>query len=333
MPWNLQGTHAQEGDLVQLVGLNHKHFIIRLKTGGIFQTHRGVLKHDEMIGKPWGTQVLSHNGAPFFLLQPALGDLLRELKRNTQILYPKDIGYVMITMGIGPGMHVLEAGTGSGSLTCAFAYLVGPQGHVTTYEARTEMQDLARRNVQSLELDDRVTFKLGNVADGFEERDVDAVFLDLPNPHDYIPQVRQTLKAGGFFGCILPTANQVSQLLVALRRERFAFIDVAELILRFYKPEPNRFRPTDRMVAHTGFLIFARPVMVDPARDNRALLREAGMFSETESDEDVLGPAAQVETAAQEAEAQEAVAEEVVPEVLSAPDGAGQEEPIEDHAA
>lgn len=284
MPWNLNGTHAQENDLVQLVGLNHKHFIIRLKAGGVFQTHRGVLKHDEMIGKPYGSQIFSHNGAPFFLLQPALGDLLRTLKRNTQILYPKDIGYLMTNMGIGPGMHVLEAGTGSGALTCAFAYAVGPQGKVTTYEARPEMQDMARSNVHNLEMDDRVNFRLGNVADGFEEQGVDALFYDLPNPYDYIPQARAALKPGGFFGCIVPTVNQVSQLLIALRRERFAFLDVCELILRFYKPEPNRFRPTDRMVAHTGFLIFGRPVVIDEARANRALLRETGLISETETD-------------------------------------------------
>lgn len=285
MPWNLQGTYAKAGDLVELVGLKHKHFIIRLKTGGVFQTHRGVLKHDDMIGQPWGTQVFSHNGSPFFLLQPALGDLLREMKRTTQILYPKDIGYVMVTMGIGPGMHVLEAGTGSGALTCAFAYLVGPQGHVTTYEVRPEMQDLARSNVESLDLADRVTFKLGNVVDGFEERDVDALFLDLPNPYDYIEQVRASLKPGGYFGCIVPTVNQVSALLVALRRNQFAFLDVCEILLRFYKPEPNRLRPADRMVAHTGFLVFGRPVTIDEARANRALLRETGLLSEVEPDE------------------------------------------------
>lgn len=284
MPWNLHGTHAEDGNLVQLVGLNHKHFIIRLKAGGIFQTHRGVLKHDDMIGQPYGTQIFSHNGAPFFLLQPALGDLLRTLKRTTQILYPKDIGYLMTTMSIGPGMHVLECGTGSGALTCAFAYAVGPQGRVTTYEARPEMQEMARKNAAGLELDDRVDFKLGSAADGFEETAVDALFYDLPNPYDYIPQARAALKPGGFFGCILPTVNQVSLLLIALRRERFAFIDVCELMLRFYKPEPNRFRPTDRMVAHTGFLIFARPVIVDEERANRALLRETGMISETETD-------------------------------------------------
>ena len=283
MPLNLHGTHAREGDLVQLVGLRHKHFILRLEAGGVFQTHRGVLKHDDMIGQPWGSQILSHNGSPFFLLQPALADLLKGLKRNTQILYPKDIGYILVALGVGPGMHVLEAGTGSGALTCAFAYAVGPEGHVTTYEVREQMQELARRNLRTLDLEDRVTFKLGDVANGFEERGVDALFLDLPNPFDYIPQVREALKPGGFFGSILPTVNQVEKLLVALRQNRFAFLDVCELLMRYYKSEPSRLRPADRMVAHTGFLIFARPVVVDEKHADRTLLKETGFISELES--------------------------------------------------
>lgn len=278
MSWSLHGTHAQEGDLVQLVGLRHKNFIFTLKAGAVFQSHRGVIPHDEMIGKPWGTQVVSHLGAPFFLLQPSLGDLLRETPRNTQILYPKEIGFLMVNMGIGPGQSILECGTGSGALTTAYAFAAGSEGHVYTYEAREEMQALARKNLARAGLEERVTFHLGNAADGFEESSVDALFLDLPNPHDYIEQARAALKPGGFFGSILPTTNQVSQLLVSLRRHHFAFIDVCEIMLRYYKAEPMRLRPTDRMVAHTGFLIFARPVTMEE-KISPDLMREAGMLS------------------------------------------------------
>ncbi len=290
MTWNQDSTHAQDGDLVQLVGLNHKHFLLRLKTGAEFQTHRGVLKHDDMISQSWGTQIFSHLGSPFFMLQPSLADLLRDIKRNTQILYPKDIGYILVTMGIGPGQHVLEAGTGSGALTSAFAYMVGPQGHVTTYEAREQMQAMARSNLQMLGLEDRVTMRLGDVSQGFEETGIDALFLDLPNPFDYMDHVRAALKPGGYFGTILPTVNQVIKLLDALRRQHFAFIDVCEIFLRYYKTEANRFRPTDRMVAHTGFLIFARPVLVDEKNQNVDLLRESGIITEVEetNSEDAL---------------------------------------------
>lgn len=295
MPWNLHGTHAQDGDLVELVGLRHKHFILRLTAGGVFQSHRGVIKHDDMIGRTWGTEITSHNGSPFFLLQPSLADLLKGLKRTTQILYPKDIGYVLVTLGIGPGMHVLEAGTGSGALTSAFAYAVGPQGRVTSYEVRETMQNVARSNLRLLDLEDRVTLKLGDIALGFEERGVDALFLDVQNPFDYVGQVREALKPGGFFGCILPTVNQVEKMLIALRQYNFAFIDVCELLLRYYKSEPSHLRPADRMIAHTGFLIFARPVDVDQARIDRALMRETGMVSELEPDEEILSEEITVE--------------------------------------
>jgi tRNA (adenine57-N1/adenine58-N1)-methyltransferase len=255
--------HAQAGDLAQLAGARAKSFIVRLNPGDQLHTHRGILAHDDLIGKPWGSQVFSHIGRPFLLLPPSLADLLRETRRTTQIMYPKDIGFALVMMGIGPGQHVLEAGTGSGAFTTALAFAVGPQGRVTTYEQRPETQRLAQKNLERIGLAAQVTFKLRNIGEGFEEQEVDALFLDLPNPYDYLAQVRQAVRPGGFFGCILPTANQVEKLLVALNRERFSFIEVCEVMLRFYQAEPDRLRPTDRMVAHTGYLIFARPILVD----------------------------------------------------------------------
>lgn len=259
----LSKSQAQAGDLALLISAQNKRFLVRLAPDTRLETHRGILHHNDLIGIPWGSRVQSHLGSPFVLLQPSLGDLLLETRRNTQIMYPKDIGYILVTMGIGPGLHVVEAGSGSGAFTTALAYMVGPQGHVTSYEVRPEMQRLAQKNLERVGLADRVTFKLQDVQTGFDECDVDAVFLDLPGPEDYIAQARQALKPGGFFGSILPTSNQVSRLLIALKRENFAFIDVCETMLRFYKTVPERLRPTDRMVAHTGYLIFARAVVLE----------------------------------------------------------------------
>jgi tRNA (adenine57-N1/adenine58-N1)-methyltransferase len=286
MPWNLRSSHATAGDLALLVGLRHKHFIFPLIPGGIFHTHRGILNHDDLIGKYWGSQVFSHQGSPFFLLQPSLADLLKDLKRSTQIMYPKDIGFILSSMSVGPGQTVMEAGTGSGSMTVAMAFAVGPDGRVITYEKREVFQNLARKNLTRLGLEDRVEFKLGDIADGFTERDVDAFFLDVPNPWDYVAQVRQALKPGGFFCNLVPTLNQVEKLLLALRREHYAFIEVCELLMRYYKPEPSRLRPTDRMVAHTGYLIFAR--RIEPAEDERAreLLEEQGEIHERHENEE-----------------------------------------------
>ncbi len=287
MTWNLRGTHAQAGEIAELVGLRHKHFIIKLEPGVEFHTHRGILYHDDLIGKPWGCQVFSHNGSPFFLLQPPLGDVLRELPRSTQIIYPKDLGFILVNMGIGPGQHIVEAGTGSGALTCAFAYIVGAEGKITTYEMRPEAQQMAVKNLRQLGLLDRVELKTRNIAEGFDETDVDALFLDLPNPEDYIPEVRKALKSGGFFGCILPTVNQVEKLLFSLRINDFAFVDVCEIILRYYKPEPRRLRPTDRMVAHTGYLIFGRPITIDRSTNTEELYEEVGLVRVNDEESDI----------------------------------------------
>ena len=279
MPWNLTSTQAQAGDIVQLVGLRHKNFIFTLTPGGEMHTHRGIVRHDDLLSLPWGTQIFSHLGSPFFLLQPMLGDILTNLPRNTQILYPKEIGFIMVTMGIGPGQRVIEAGTGSGSMTVALAHSVGPQGKVISYERRPEFQKLAIKNLTRLGLETRVDFKLKDIAEGLDETDADAFFLDVANPYDYMEQVRAALKPGGFFSALVPTFNQAEKLLHALQRNKFAFLEMCEVLLRYYKAEPSRLRPTDRMVAHTGFLMFGR--RIEPSEDPRAieLLEEVGMIS------------------------------------------------------
>ena len=277
MSFKLHTSNARDGDLAQLVGLRHKHFIIVLQAGTKFESHRGIIPHDELIGKLWGTQVYSHTGAPFFLLQPSLSNLLTDLPRTTQILYPKDIGFILVTMGVGPGQKVIEAGTGSGSMTTALAYAVGNEGHVVSYEIKPDNQNLARKNLTRFGLDSRVDFKLRDIQEGFDETDADSFFLDVPNPYDYVAQVRAALKPGGFLCCLIPTFNQVEKTLYSLRREKYAFIDVCEILLRYYQPEPTKLRPTDRMVAHTGFLVFAR--RIEPTEDPRGkeLAEEVGI--------------------------------------------------------
>lgn len=249
---------AQAGDTALLVSAQNKRYMLRLKAGDQLQTHRGVIHHSDLIGLPWGSKVYSHLGSDYLLLQPSTADLLIEIKRNTQIMYPKDVGFVLVSLGIGPGKQVLEAGTGSGSLTTALAFAVGSTGHIFSYDNRPEMQNLALKNLERVGLAEYVTFKTRDILEGFDETNIDAIFLDVPNPYDYLSQVSRALKPGGFFGSILPTTNQISKLLIALHRENFAFIDVCEIMLRYYKAVPERLRPTDRMVAHTGFLIFAR---------------------------------------------------------------------------
>ena len=248
----------EAGDLVEVVGRSHFHHIVKIEEGKEIQSHKGIIKMNDLIGVKWGSTVKSHNGNTFFVLQPALNDVIKDTPRNTQILYPKDIGFVLLSLAVGPGKIVVEAGTGSGALTTAFAYSVGAEGHVFSYEARKEMQDVAVKNLKRVYLDDRVSFKLRNVEEGFDEKNADALFLDLPNSYDYIPQANAVLKPAGFFGSILPTTGQVEKLLRALKENGFSFTEVCEIFIRYYRTDPDRFRPVDRMVGHTGYLIFSR---------------------------------------------------------------------------
>ncbi|HDQ71826.1 MAG TPA: tRNA (adenine-N1)-methyltransferase [Chloroflexi bacterium] len=253
---------AQPDDLALLVGQDRKSFLVRLKPGLQFHTHRGMVAHDDLIGSPWGRQLSTHLGYALLLLKPSTDDIvLAHLKRNTQIIYPKESGYILMKMGIKPGCRVIEAGTGSGALTLVLAQAVGPAGHVYSYEERAEMQQLARKNLEQLGLADAVTFRLRDIKHGFDECDVDALFLDVPNPWDYLAQVHVALSGGGFFASLLPTTNQVSRLIGALEKNDFGLIEVEELLLRQYKAVPARLRPMDRMVAHTGYLVFARALI------------------------------------------------------------------------
>ena len=278
MSVEIEQSCTRAGDLIQLVGLSHKSFIFTLVDGGEFHTHRGVIKHDDLIGKPWGIQIFSHNGSPFFLLQPSLPDILKSTKRATQIMYPKEIGYILIQLGVRPGIRIIEAGTGSGSFTTALSYAIGDRGRIYSYEAKEANQKIAIRSLEKLGLTGNIEFKVRDIREGFDETGVDAVFLDVANPYDYLKQVKTALKPGGYFASILPTMNQVTSLLLALRRNDFAFIDVCDISQRYYKTEPSRFRPTDRMIAHTGYLIFARSVTIDHELADPKLLKEIGVL-------------------------------------------------------
>ena len=249
---------AQPGDLALLVGRDHKSFVLCLESGSQLHTHHGVLSHDELIGTPWGTKSSTHTGYPYLMLRPSTDDIVRDLTRTTQIVYPKDAGYILMKMAIGPGCRVIEAGTGSGALTLVFAQAVSPTGRVYSYEVRPDIQNLARKNLDLLGLTEFVHLKLRDISDGFDEYDADALFLDLPKPWEYLGQAHGALTNGGFFGCILPTANQVIELLCSLEENHFGQVAVEELLVRPYKTVPARLRPMDRMVAHTGYMIFAR---------------------------------------------------------------------------
>ncbi len=249
---------ARAGDPVLLISPDRKVRLIYLEPGKQVHTHHGIIPHDALIDKPLGRVLETHKGIPYLAVEPSTADLLQYLKRRTQIVFPKDAAYIALRLNLYSGRRVIEAGTGSGGLTLVFARAVYPDGHVYSYEERAEHQALARHNLEPLGLDEVITWRVRDIAEGFEERDVDALFLDVRTPWAYLEQVKEALALGGFFGALVPTVNQVSQLVEALYEAGFVMVEVEELLLRGYKPVPDRLRPEDRMVAHTGYLIFAR---------------------------------------------------------------------------
>jgi len=249
---------AQPGDLALIVGRDRKSVLVRLQPGAELHTHHGTLAHDDLVEAGWGATITTQIGRPMLVLRPSIDDIIRQIKRATQIVYPKDAGYVLMKLGVSAGSRVVEAGTGSGAMTIIFALTVGTTGHVYSYETRPDVRNLAEKNVTSLGLADRVTLRLRDIANGFDETDAGALFLDLPNPWDYLEQARAALVGGGFMGCILPTTNQVIELLSVLERGNYGMVEVEELLLRSYQATASRLRPMNRMIAHTGYLVFAR---------------------------------------------------------------------------
>jgi tRNA (adenine57-N1/adenine58-N1)-methyltransferase len=201
-------------------------------------------------------------GSRYYLYRCSMHDFILEgLDRSTQIVYPKDAGYIMLQMDVFPGKLVGEAGAGSGSLTTIFSRAVGAGGRVFAYEKEERLLKVIRRNLARASAFDNVTVHHRDAEQGIEERDLDAFFVDMKHPLAVLEQVHRALAPGGFLGVFCPTANQVSLFMKRLEECSFLITEVSETYLRKYKLNPERLRPMDRMVAHTGYLLFAVKLM------------------------------------------------------------------------
>jgi tRNA (adenine57-N1/adenine58-N1)-methyltransferase len=252
---------ARANEFALLVAPDDKRYLVRLTPSQQLHTHHGFIPHNAMIGQPFGSTVKTQLGYSYLLFQPSTFDLVTRIKRSSQIIYPKEIGYILLKMNIVPGSRVVEAGTGSGGLTLALSRFVRPNGRIYTYEERDDMIEVARKNLDKVGALDVVELKQRDIRDGFDERGVDALFLDVREPWLFLSQARAALKSGGFFGSLVPTTNQLSEILQEMERlGGWADIEVVEILMRHYKPNADRLRPEDRMIAHTGYLLFARTV-------------------------------------------------------------------------
>jgi len=250
-----------EGDDV-LLYLNRKRtYLVKVEKGKSFHTHKGFVQLEQLIGKPYGTRVLSNTGTEFVILKPQLSDFIFKSQRKTQITYPKDVALIVMFSGVGSGSKVVEAGTGTGALTTALAHYVKPDGRVHSYEIRPEFIQTAMKNLKRANLLDYVELKNKDITQGIDEADVDAVVLDLATPWLVIPHAYSALTGGGALVSFSPTIDQVVKTVEALQQSNFIDIETIECIMRRMQTERGKTRPETLMTGHTGYITFARKAL------------------------------------------------------------------------
>lgn len=250
-----------EGDPALLVDERGRHFLLRLEAGRTFQFHKGAIEHSKLIGAEDGTWVESSGGATLLLLRPRLADFILKMKRGAQVIYPKDLGPILIYADIGPGMTVLEAGTGSGALTLALARAVGPTGLVVSVERREDHAAQARKTVERWhgEIPPNVELRVGEVSEMVVVLRPERIVLDLPEPWHTVELAAEHQPPGGLLCAYLPTVPQV-QTTVETARQTGAYVEleIKEFMFRDWNVSGRSVRPEHSMVGHTGFLVFMR---------------------------------------------------------------------------
>jgi len=259
------------GDRVQLTDPKGRVHTFTLQPGKVFHTHRGAVPHDDLIGAPEGSVVVSTGGTAYLALRPLLADYVVGMPRGAQVIYPKDAAQIVAFGDIFPGARVLEAGAGSGALTCFLLRAVGEAGSVVSYEVRPDFAEIARRNVEAYFGGPHPAWSLrtGDVA-GCPERDFDRIVFDMLAPWELLDLVASALVPGGVFVGYVATTPQLSELVEALRAHGgFTEPRAWETLVRDWHAEGLAVRPDHRMVAHTAFLVTARrlaPGVVAPPR-------------------------------------------------------------------
>ena len=253
------GVPLGPGERVLLVDSKHRRHLVTLTEGGEFHTHAGVMSHDDLIGRDEGVTIRTSKGARLVALRPTLGEYVLEMPRGAQVIYPKDLGPILVLADIRPGARLLESGVGSGALTMALVRAVGPTGCVVGYELRDDFAAQALRNVEAFlgsELPLRIEVR--DVYEGIDEEDLDRVVLDLPEPWRVVKHAEVAMRPGGILLAYLPTIGQVARLREELDDSAFGMAQTLEVLQRTWHIDGQSVRPDHRMVAHTGFLTSAR---------------------------------------------------------------------------
>ena len=250
----------RDGDYVLMVDNKGRRYLIKLSTVGEFQSHLGNFSHRDLLGQAEGARIATGKGHWLLAFKPTMADFAKEMPRIATVIYPKDLSIIMFYGDIRPGDRVLEAGTGSGAMTMALLRAVGERGKVISYDLRQDMIDRARANISVMfPTHSALILKLGDVYDGFEEKNLDRIVLDLAEPWRTIPSAADALVPGGILVSFLPTVLQFYELTRELRQSRrFDIIETAEVMVRNWSVSGRSVRPVHRMVGHTGFITTAR---------------------------------------------------------------------------
>lgn len=262
------GRHIfREGDHALVIDRRGRRYLALLRSGSKFESHLGAFPHDDLIGAEAGCWMITNRGHVLLAVNPTMADFALDMPRIATVGYPKDLGTILVYGDIFPGARVLEAGCGSGAVTMALLRAVGERGSLVSYDVRQDMIDRARENVSAMHANlSNLTLKLGDVYEGFAERELDRIVLDLPEPWHVVPHASEALLPGGIFVSFSPTVLQVHELVNALRTAHtFEMIETMEVLQRPWVVGTRSVRPEHRMVAHTGFITTARRCSPRPA--------------------------------------------------------------------
>ena len=252
------GDLIGEESLLLVYRDRRRRWLIRPKDTPKLHTHLGILDVSGLVGKPYGIRVMTTLNDELTILRPTIEDLVMKASRKTQVIYPKDLGLMMVKLGIHSGSKVIETGTGSGATTALMAYLVQPGGMVYTYDINPEFQDVGRKNVSKMGLQDYVTFKVGDSRLGFGETGFDAGVLDVGDPWEVIASMKKALKPSAPLAIVTPTTNQAEKVVAKMKEEGFVSIETVEILLRHLEARVGMTRPSGIMVGHTAYLTFGR---------------------------------------------------------------------------
>ncbi|MFX1380454.1 MAG: tRNA (adenine-N1)-methyltransferase [Promethearchaeota archaeon] len=266
----------KENDLIFLILDQKRRWLVQVKPGGTFHTHRGIIDFKDIIGKCFGSVVFSKpfetQGYKFFVLKPLPSDYILHMSRKTQIIYPEDTGLILVYTGIGPGSVIIEAGCGSGALTCILGNLVRPNGHIYSYDINEKSIKGAKLNIKKANLTDVVTIQYGDILnDDLHHTNVDAVVLDMATPWNAIVKIKYYLKYSGSVVSFSPTIEQVKKTVSEMKNQNFIEINTYELLKRKIQVKDNATRPEVRMIGHTGYLTFGRKIkdIKNPYREQK----------------------------------------------------------------